>query len=53
MIREKYYPMEYTHLHAVNHSSFINEMKVVDDIIIDLCLYVHKFEKQYEKNFVV
>ena len=34
-----------------NGTQFIFEMKMIDDIIIDLCPPVDKFEKQYDKKF--
>lgn len=34
-----------------NGTQFIFEMKMIDDIIIDLCPLVDKFEKQYDKKF--
>ena len=34
-----------------NGTQFIFEMKIIDDIIIDLCPLVDKFEKQYDKKF--
>ena len=33
-----------------NHTQFIFEMKLTDDIIIDLCSLDDKFEKQYDKK---
>ena len=34
-----------------NGTQFIFEMKMIDDIVIDLCPLVDKFEKQYVKKF--
>ena len=34
-----------------NHTTFINEMRLIDEIIIDLCPLADKFEKQYDKKF--
>ena len=34
-----------------NHTNFINDMKMLDEMIIDLCPIADKFEKQYEKCF--
>lgn len=34
-----------------NGTQFIFEMKMIDDIIIDLCPLVDKFEKHYDKKF--
>ena len=34
-----------------NHTTFINDMKMIDEIIIDLCPLTDKFEKPYNKKF--
>ena len=34
-----------------NHTVFINAMRQLDEIIIDLCPLADKFEKQYDKKF--
>ena len=34
-----------------NHTSFIYEMKLIDEMIIDLCPITDEFEKQYHKIF--
>ena len=35
-----------------NHTAFINGMKLIDELIIDLCPLADKFEKQYDKKFI-
>ena len=35
-----------------NYTAFINEMKLIDELIIDLCPLADKFEKQYDKKFI-
>ena len=34
-----------------NHTAFINEMKLIDELILDLCPLADTFEKQYDKKF--
>ena len=34
----------------VNHTTFIYEMRLIDEMIIDLCPLVDKFEKQYNRK---
>ena len=34
-----------------NHIAFINEMRLINEIIFDFCPLVDKFEKQYDKKF--
>ena len=34
-----------------DHNQFINNMKLIDEIIIDMCPLVDKFEKQYAEKF--
>ena len=36
-----------------NHAKFINEMKMLDEMIIDLCPIADKFEKQYDHGHAV
>ena len=36
-----------------NHTAFIYEMRLIDEMIIDLCPFVDKFEKQYHKKYTV
>ena len=33
-----------------NHTTFINDIKIIDEIILDLCPLTDKFEKPYNKN---
>ena len=34
-----------------NHAAFIDKMRLIDEIIIDLCPLADKFEKQYNIKF--
>lgn len=34
-----------------NNTNFINQMKLLDELIIDKCVIVDRFEKQYDKKF--
>ena len=35
-----------------DHDLFINEMKLFDDVVIDLCPLADKFEKLYKEKFI-